>query len=135
MKLVVDTNCLLSALIKSAKSREIICSPKVTLYAPEHIITESINDRGEISDKAGLAESEFDELISTLLANVAIVPESEFKQYKEQALTLVKHPEDAPFLALSMAKGIPLWSNDKELKQQTNVKVFSTGNLVKDFGL
>jgi len=40
--------------------------------------------------------------------------------------------DDSPFLALCLAKGIPLWSNDKPLKErQSFVKVISTSELFR----
>jgi len=130
MDLVVDTNVLISALIKPAKSRELICSYKLKLYAPEDIISETLKHKQEIIDKAGINESEFSKLIKILLSNLNIVPEIEFKNFKNQALELVTHPEDAPFIALCLAKNIPIWSEDKDLKKQKIVKVFSTLELL-----
>ena len=135
MEVVIDTNCLVSALVISGKSRELICSLKLILYAPEDIISECLEHKKEIIDKSGINELEFAKLIDILLFKIHVVPESEFKQFKEQALKLVTHPEDSPFMALALAKNIPLWSDDKALKQQSKVKVFSTSELIKELGL
>ena len=107
MELVVDTNVLISAIIKSSKSRELLCSQKLVLFAPEHIISESLSNKEEIIGKAGISESEFNELLAILLSKIN--------------------------LALSIAKNIPLWSNDKELKEQSLVKVLSTEEIVAYF--
>lgn len=131
MELVVDTNILVSSLVKPAKSRELICLPKLILFAPEHIISESLQHKEEIIDKSGITEFEFTELIAILLSKINIVLEGEFNFFIKQALKLVTHPEDAPFIALSLSKNIPLWSDDKALKQQSLVKVFSTGELIR----
>jgi len=40
-------------------------------------------------------------------------------------------PKDAQYLALAMKYGIPIWSNDKRLKRQSIVKVFSTEELIR----
>ena len=39
--------------------------------------------------------------------------------------------DDAHFIGLALYLGIPLWSNDKAIKTQDKVKVFSTLELIK----
>jgi len=133
MEFVIDTNCLVSALIVSGKSREIICSIKLSLYAPEELLSETIAHKEEIVVKSRLTSSDFDILVNVLLSNISVIPMDEYKHLKEEALALVKHPEDAPFIALSLSKKIPLWSDDKALKEQSVVKVYSTSELLELF--
>lgn len=130
MELVTDTNCLISALIISGRSRELICSPKLSLFAPEEIIEETESHKEEILSKSGISELDFSLLINVFLSNIKIIPEEEFKQFKEKALSLASHPEDSPFIALALAKRIPIWSDDKALKKQSEVKVISTTELI-----
>ena len=66
---------------------------------------------------------------------INIVPEDEFKKLIRLALRLVSYPEDAPFIALSLSKSIPLLSEDKALKKQSSFKVFTTSELIKELGL
>jgi len=47
-----------------------------------------------------------------------------------EASRLAAHVEDAPYLALALWKRIPLWSNDKGMKLQSRVKVFTTSQLI-----
>lgn len=131
----MDTNVLISALVKPFKSRELICSPMLVLYAPEHLISESLAHKEEIIDKSGLDEIEFKELIAVLLSRINVVPEEDFKKFIKAASKIAPHPEDSPFIALSLSKNIPLWSDDKALKKQPKVKVFSTSELVKELSL
>ena len=131
MELVVDTSCLIAALIRPAKSREIICSLKFVLYAPEHILSESLHHKKDIIEKAAISDGAFDELMSILLTNINIVPENEFRRCRDEALRLSRHQEDTLFLALALAKKIPIWSNDKDLKQQPIVRVLTTSELVE----
>ena len=130
MELVIDSNCLISALIRSGKSREIILSPWITLYAPEHILSETFSHKKEILRKSEISENEFDIIFSILLHNINIVPKEEFKNFIDAAIGLAKHPEDAPFLALALAKLLPIWSDDKALKKQQEIKVLTTSELI-----
>ena len=130
MKLVVDTNCLISALIREGKTRELICSSQIKLYAPEHIISETANHKLEILKKSGLENKDFELLINILLAQITIIPKQEFQECKEEALKLVTHSEDSLFIALAIHLQIPLWSNDEDLKLQKIVKIYSTKELL-----
>ncbi len=130
MEIVVDSSILISSLIKSVRIRELICSQKLILHAPEHLIVECLRHKADIIKMAGIEAYEFDRLIAVLLGRINIVPEEEFKQLIKEALKLVTHPEDAPFIAVSLDRNIPLWSDDKALKQQSVVKVFSTEELL-----
>jgi len=131
MELVIDSNCLISALIKSGKSRELICSSKFIFYSPEHILYETLNHEEEIINKSGITKEDFVILITILTSRIKIISESEFNKFKEKAKDLVTHQEDEPFMALALQKDIPLWSDDKELKHQSTVKVYSTSELIK----
>lgn len=131
MELVVDTNVLFSSVIKDSASRKLLCDPKLTLYAPEFIIFEIPGHEAEIRNKSGLDENEFRQLMAVLLSRISIVPESEFEPCLGKAFGISPDPEDTPFIALCISKNIPLWSDDKSLKQQSDVKVFSTPELLQ----
>ena len=126
MEIVIDTNILISALIKSSKTRELILSSKLTLHSPEHIINETLNNKKEILQKSGLNDAEFKRLISILLTRINLVPVDDFKNSVKEALKLVTHQEDSPFIALAISKNIALWSEDKDLNLQSVIKVYST---------
>lgn len=131
MELVIDSNCLIAALIKPGKTRELICSSKLTLYTPEHILAETLKHREEIMMKAGITKDDFEQLMHIFIARIIVVPQNEFAHLKEKARKLVTHPEDTPFMALALHKHLPIWSNDKELKYQSTVKIYSTAELLK----
>lgn len=135
MDLVVDTNILISAIVKSSKSKTLISSPLFNLYAPEHLIEEIMANKCEILDKSGLDNNDFELLLAILLSRITIVSTDYFRELINLALSVVSHPEDAPFIALSLFKKTSLWSDDKALKKQSLVKVFSTSELIKEFEL
>lgn len=130
MELVVDTNVLISAIVKPSNSRILLCHPRVVLFAPEHILLEIERNKEIILEKSCISESRFKELLASLLSNIFLVKSDEFKNFLKQALKIAQHPEDSPFLALALAYNVPVWSNDKGLKQQSAVKVLSTKELI-----
>lgn len=130
MELVVDTNVLISALVKPALSRELITNTDLSLFSPDSAIFEILKHEEEITAKSGLSAQELRAFIIALLSKITIVSAEEFVSSFSEALKIVSHPEDAPFLALCISKKIPLWSNDRALGKQDKVKVLTTQELV-----
>ena len=131
MELVVDTNILISALVKDSKARELLCNERLILYAPEQILLEINAHREEIIAKAGISRRRFQGLLALLMVQISVVRTALFRKFLKEALKIAPHPEDAPFLALAMAYNVPIWSNDKGLKGQHRIKVYSTAELLE----
>jgi predicted nucleic acid-binding protein len=45
-------------------------------------------------------------------------------------MEIAPHEEDIPCFALALALNSPIWSNEKEFKNQSKIKVFSTSDIV-----
>ena len=52
------------------------------------------------------------------------------KEYSVAAREIAPHEEDIPCFALALALNSPIWSNEKEFKSQSRIKVFSTSDIV-----
>ena len=59
MKLVIDTNNIIAALIKNGISRRIIISPVIELITPDHTLQEISKYEKLICNKAKLSSNEF----------------------------------------------------------------------------
>ncbi len=130
MELVIDTNVVFSAIVKNSVSRHLLLHPDLILYSPEGLISELEEHREEIMRKSGLEEKRYDELMAIFLSKIKLVPKEYIAPFLKEALGFSPDKDDSPFLALCLARGIPLWSNDKPLKEkQSVIKVFSTSEL------
>lgn len=129
MELVADTNIVFSAIVKNSLTRFLVCSPNLILYAPEVLVSELEEHEEEVREKSGLSEKRWKELTGVLLSKIRLVSREEIAPFIKEALAFSPDKEDAPFFALCLARGISLWSNDKALKQQSVVRVFSTEKL------
>ena len=134
MELVVDTNVIFSAIIRNSVTRILLLNPNLILYSPEGLISELDEHKEEIRAKSKLNEKRYDELMAVLLSKIKLEPKETIAPFLKEALEFSPDKDDSPFLALCLAKGIPLWSNDKPLKQQSFVKVLSTAELFKIMG-
>lgn len=132
MKFVIDANPLFSALIKDSFTVNIIVSEDVELFAPEFLFDEFLEHKEEILAKTKRTERELNDLVYDLKKVIRVVPKKEFDPFFEEAKQLTSDEDDVPYLALALKLKIPIWSNDKKLKTQDKVKVYSTEDLKKE---
>ncbi len=132
MELVIDTNIVFSAIVKNSVSRQLLLNPDLILFSPEGLISELEEHREEIRKKSKLSEKRYDELMAILLSRIKLMPKESIVPFLKEALEFSPDKDDSPFLALCLELEIPLWSNDKLLKEkQSFVRVLSTSELFK----
>lgn len=136
MKLVADSNVIISALIADeGKTRELILHPSIQLYAPEQLENE-INKHKEtikekIRSKNGNPEA-LTVLLSRIYNQIEIVPKKQYKDKLKKARKLLDDPADTPFLALALRLDCKIWSDDKHLNSQNEVKTYRTHELAEE---
>ena len=132
MKLVIDTNRLIAALLKSSANREIILSEKIEFYSPEYMIKEIEKHRKYLMNKSKLNKEDFNFLLLTLLEKVTLVPFKEFQEKYKDAVKIMSNIDinDSAFIALGLAlKADGIWTEDKDFYEQNILKVYSTNEL------
>jgi predicted nucleic acid-binding protein len=133
MELVVDANILLAGFMKAAVTRELLLDTRLKLHAPEHLIYETrkhLLGATGLRKRIGLSPKQIEEVWFILTQNIESHPKTEYQKVYSSALKIAPHPEDAPYLALALSMGIPLWSNDKGMKTQGQVKIFATHEII-----
>lgn len=133
MKLILDTNIILKALIRNSVVRAILLSPRHTLYLPEHAIDEIREHLDAVKQKTGLSAEEIQAILDTVLASVEVVHSKDILEVWEEAAKIMKpiDVEDVPFIAAALNISCDgIWSDDKHLKHQTRVKVWTTKELL-----
>lgn len=134
MRLVVDTNILISALVARAVTYEIIQIGNLHLYAPEHSLTEIERNKEEIIDKMKVTPNEFGIALSSILSHVEVIPREQYCEFEEKAKQICPHYKDFTFFALALAKELPLWSNEKRLAKQSEITVYNTSQIIEKIG-
>jgi len=135
LKLVVDTNVLLSALIADSATRTLFRSVDERLVAPEMLQHELDRHRGLVLEKSGLTETELAYLVGGLFDRVELVPDDELDAYRgvaENALADVD-PDDVIFLATALAADGTIWSDDRHFREQDLVPVVTTEDVMGEF--
>lgn len=131
MKFVVDTNVLISALIKDSKTREIIINKNLDLITPSYSLGEINKYQKEICKKGKFSQQEYFALIDILFNYVKIININYYLNYLDYSKNLVEDIGDAPFLALALASKSYIWSDDKHLKNQKEIRVLTTKEIIK----
>ena len=134
MKLVVDANILFAAFIKDSYTRRLLLFSIEELFTPEFIYDEIKKHIVELKKKTGLSENQIDELFSLLIenANIKIVKQSALEETLEDAGKISPDPDDIHYFALAFKLSCSIWSNDKKLKEQNKVRIFTTEELSRN---
>ena len=132
MELVIDANIVISALIsKEGKTRELIFLKEFTLFAPEFLFEEIKKYKKLIIEKSKLDEESIDLALSLIFSKIKLIPLSEFEESLTKAKDICPDPNDEEYFALALSKNIPIWSNDKKLKEQDKIKICNTSELLE----
>lgn len=131
MELIIDANIFMSALISvRGITFDIIFDDNIRLFAPEYLLQEIERHKGEILEKTGLSNEEFELFLSLISTKIEFVLESEFEKFIFEAKVICPDENDIDYFALALKLSCGIWSNDKKLKNQDKIKVYSTEELI-----
>jgi len=135
MRIIVDTNVILSALIKEGTTRAILTNPLTEFYTIEFAIKEIRKYKSLVIEKSGLSGEEFEVMLSLVMSNVKVIEKCQIEGKINESKELIEKvdPKDVPILACAIT--IPndgLWSEDKHLKKQNKIKVYTTKEIMEE---
>ena len=136
MKIIVDVNVVLSALIRDSATRKIILRSGSSMYFPEPSIHKIRKYQDYILKKSGLEEKDYVHILATLFKHIRIIPSEDIERNWNRAKKIMEHidKEDVVFVsaALSLSDSV-IWSDDRHFEKQDKVKVFKTKDLLNYF--
>ncbi|HZX20270.1 MAG TPA: PIN domain-containing protein [archaeon] len=135
MKLIVDTNRIIAALIKDSYSRKILLSEKFEFCTLHFGISETKKYEKYMLKKTKLSEKEFVGLMNLIFSKFQIFDENEISpdNYKN-AMDIMGSIDknDVPFIALALQiENDGIWSDDKHFLKQKKIKIWPTKLLVQ----
>jgi len=133
MKIVIDANIIIASLIKEGRTVEILVNPLLDIYAPEFILEEILKYSNEISIKTHRTEEELRQILNKLFFLITLINMEEFSHLLTEVRTFVPDQKDDVYFALALKLNCPIWSNDKILKNQNKIKIYSTQDLINNF--
>ncbi len=134
MKLIIDTNILISSLLKDSTTREILLNESLNFYLPEIVLSEVNKYLPYIIQKSELSEEEIKKLLNTLLENLILVPIDEYEKKMDEGMKIIGNidEKDIQFIALALSiENDGIWSNDKHFEKQKKIKVFKAVDILK----
>ena len=131
MQLIIDANILFSTLIKNSLTAELIFEEELDLYAPDFFIDEFMKYEDLILKKMDRSKEKYIEILHCLKDIIKTIPEEDFSKFLDSAEKISPDEKDVPYIALAMKLRCAVWSNDKKLKEQDKVKVYSTNEIME----
>jgi predicted nucleic acid-binding protein len=138
MKIVVDVNVLLSALIRDSTTRKIIRKSELDFYFPEPSLHKIRKYKSYILEKSGLTEQEFTEILANLFKYIHLVPEEEIKRKWQEAKEIMEKIDSEDVIFVATALSLPeliIWSEDKDFDKQKRVKSIKTEEIIRFLSL
>lgn len=130
MELVIDANILFSALIKDGITTEILFESNLKLFSPDFLIEEYIKYENMILKKTSRTREGITQIMHMLKKIITVVPKEEYSNFMKEADNVSPDKKDVMYFALALKLNIPLWSNDKKLKEQDKIMVYSTEEIL-----
>ncbi|MEK6963537.1 MAG: PIN domain-containing protein [Nanoarchaeota archaeon] len=132
MKILVDTNRIIAALIRKGTTRDILFDKSFEFVTPDFTLTEIKEREDELRKKTNLAKEEFDVLLAFILEPIRIVPYKEYEKFIQGCKNEISDLDDVPHLAASIAtKAEGIWAHDPHFLEQKKIKVFTNIDMLK----
>lgn len=129
MELIVDANILFSALIKDGFTAKLFFNERLRLYTSEFIFEEFSKYEELILKKTKRTPEEFTEIMTILREKITVIPEEDYASFVKKSEEISPDEKDVAYIALAMKLKCALWSNDKALKEQDFIKVYSSSEV------
>ena len=132
MKIVIDANRIVAALIKQSTTRDILLDEAFEFVTPDHTLSEIEGHREELQKKAKLTTEEFDVLLALLFERITILPKSVYSGFIDDCKDLIEDADDVPYLATCLAsRSSGIWSHDPHFLKQKMASVFTNIDMLR----
>lgn len=133
MKIFIDTNIIISGLLKDSITRKILLSELFEFYLPEIVMVEVNKHIPYIAKKSNLSEEQIKSLVNIFLKNFKLVPINEYSDKMNEAIKIMEKidEKDSQFIALALSiKNDGIWSKDRHFEKQKEIQVFKTSDII-----
>ena len=133
MDLIIDANILFAALIKDSITAKLIFVNKLNLYSPEFILEEVKKHKNYLLNKTHRTEDELNLILLIIANRINFIPIENIIPYLKKADKISPDFDDSIYFAAALNMDMPIWSNDKRLKNQNVIKIYTTSDLYGKF--
>ena len=103
MRILVDTNRIIAAMIKAGTTRNILFDENFDFVTPDYTITEIREHEDELLKKTKLTTEEFEVLLALIFEHITIIPLSEYESFISECKNDISDKGDIPHLAACLA--------------------------------
>lgn len=133
LRLVVDTNILIAAMLKDSTARKILLSAPIDFYVPEFAFEEIEEHINELSKKNKLPADTNREVLGIIRGHLHIVKKEDIENVYSEAEEIMKDidVDDSACLAAALSMECDgIWSHDRHLTKQDRVRIWLIKDLV-----
>lgn len=132
LKLVVNTNRIVAALIKDSMSRKLLYYLDADFLGVKFSEKELKKYKETIMKKANITEEEFGMVLKKITYKIVFLEDELLKPFMDKAKETMNKidADDTPFIAAALATGADIWSDDLHFEKQKIIKVWKTIDLV-----
>ncbi|MBI5393507.1 hypothetical protein HZA96_06585 [Candidatus Woesearchaeota archaeon] len=134
MRLIIDSNIIIAALLRDSTIRHLILYSDLELITGEFLEVEISKYKEYIQQKANINETEFFIIFEKIKDKLILIKDELVTKRIDEAITIMKSIDNAnaPVLALALSiENNGIWSDDKHLEKQNKVKVWKTKDLME----
>ncbi len=133
MKLIINSNRILAALVKDSYSRKIILHGNLELLTIQVSEEDIQKYKQYILKKTKLTEDQFNVIYGKLQSRLTLLDDGIIKTKMNDAKKIMDSidKDDTPFIAAALATKSAIWSDDKHFEKQNKIKVWKTNDLIK----
>ncbi|MFH1306852.1 MAG: PIN domain-containing protein [Candidatus Micrarchaeota archaeon] len=131
MELVADTNVVVSAVLKAGLTRNLLFNSSLDLCSPDFLSQELEKHKAEFVKKSGLEEDDYLEAVDLVLSNILQISFSDYRKFEAKAKEFSPDFDDWPFFAVALCQNCSIWSDDKLLKKQKEIKIYITKEILE----
>ena len=134
-KLILDTNIIISALLKDSITRDIIFHFSGELYFVSFSKEEIQKYEEYLCIKTKKDKEELNKIFKNLLNKLRIIDDNIVNTKIDEASKIMDKidADDTPFIAAALAIEADIWSDDKHFEKQNIIKVWKTSEIYKIF--
>jgi predicted nucleic acid-binding protein len=89
--------------------------------APSFILDEFKKHENECLIKSRLSKEKFSQRKKEIFSKIKFIEYNEYKQFIREAIKITPDVDDTPYFALALKTSYPIWTNDAQLKNQSDV--------------
>ncbi len=136
MKIIVDVNVILSALIRDSFTRKLIIEAGHDLYFPKISFEKLFKYKDYVIKKSGLSEEIYTNILKILFRHIRIISTEKIMKSWKKAKRIMEDidREDVIFIAAALEiDSAAIWSDDRDFEKQNNIKILKTRDMAQLF--